>query len=244
MYLFGLENIPFVIPLLLFFIYYFTKVRELLLLSTTINRFTAICYPYNQKKIWNKFLIPIIAFCLIFPLLLTFHIFTGKGIIVPFLENSTDSYVMDVRKTILPVNNALLNAIHTSTTSFCSLILNIISFATLYIRTRNITINTNKIPNKSEIHLFLISCIDFAFDCIAVAQQVYAYSFVVRQIYYDPVFDRLYLIYPWIYDLINLSRPYLLIAMCKQMRNVFFQFFEPKIRIVQISTSGNAGTLS
>lgn len=68
-------------------------------------------------------------------------------------------------------DKSMLSAVHTTITSFCSLIFNVTSLITLYARTQSIK-NNSKLPKKGEINLLILSCIDFILDCLSEAHQV------------------------------------------------------------------------
>uniref|UniRef100_A0A914QFN1 Serpentine receptor class gamma n=1 Tax=Panagrolaimus davidi TaxID=227884 RepID=A0A914QFN1_9BILA len=174
--------------------------------------------------IWEKCLWPITAFSFAFPILTSFHILLGQPQIIPFYLTPDNSiYAIDVTN-IIKISNALINAIHTTFVSFLSLIFNILTFIYLMLIRKNCKENGRK-KYKAEKNLFIISAMDFGIDLISGLHQIFAYSYVVRNLHNDPFFDQLYLFYPWTYDIVNLSRPILLITVCQQMRQAFITAF-------------------
>uniref|UniRef100_A0AC35G9M6 Serpentine receptor class gamma n=1 Tax=Panagrolaimus sp. PS1159 TaxID=55785 RepID=A0AC35G9M6_9BILA len=92
-----------------FISYYFPRVRELLVLASAFNRFTALSFPHKQNQIWKKYLLPITGLCFLFPLLITFPLLTGKVKILPFYEPPPiiDSYVFDLQLKWFPIRKRI-----------------------------------------------------------------------------------------------------------------------------------------
>ena len=70
------------------------------------------------------------------------------------------------------------------------------------------------------------------------------YSFVIRKDLYNPLFDQIYLLMPWIFDLVHLSRPILLILMCKQMQVAFIFAIKRKQIIPNLVGGGQTITIT
>uniref|UniRef100_A0AC35GJW9 Serpentine receptor class gamma n=1 Tax=Panagrolaimus sp. PS1159 TaxID=55785 RepID=A0AC35GJW9_9BILA len=192
--------------------------------------------------IWDKCLWIFIIVSLAYPFMLNLDLLFGYADIIPFLiDGSDDTYVFAIMAPKWHISKMLggksmLSALHTTVTSLCAVTFNISSFITLFIRTRNVK-NQSKLPKKGEINLLILSCVDFALDCLSETHQVYMWTFVINKDMYNPIFDRLCLLYPWIYDIINLSRPYLLLIMCNQMQSAFLSVIKFPLKKQKVSNS-------
>ena len=140
------------------------------------------------------------------------------------------------------MSNALLTALLYCVTSIITFTCNMITLYRLYIRKQTwktrATLNSFHVAlNKGEINLLFVSLWDFWLDLLMTVHQVkdsrdplnflslynslfktIMFTFVLRDVYNDPLFDSLYLLTPWISDAISLSRPLILLIMSKQLR--------------------------
>ena len=70
------------------------------------------------------------------------------------------------------------------------------------------------------------------------------FTFAIRNDLYNPTFDQVYLLAPWIFDLVTLSRPCLLMLMCKQMQVAFIVALNKGKFMPTFVAGGNSTTLT
>ncbi|KAE9554979.1 hypothetical protein FO519_001797 [Halicephalobus sp. NKZ332] len=221
-----------------FFVYYFNYTREYLLVANAANRLTALMFPHKHDYYWSLWLVPVLVLCFLLGIPGSYHVLFGSPLILPFNSDSNDSFVLTISFTLYQVDSSFNGAVQACVTGLASLILNLTS---LYLLRKKMMAKTKKV-SRTQTSLFFIALWDFFFEMIWGIHQAWVYTFVLRNDLYNPIFDTLYLVVPWLGDFVTLSRPYIILALCKQARTIFFNTSATtRIIIVQSSTIQSTG---
>uniref|UniRef100_A0A914RE06 Serpentine receptor class gamma n=1 Tax=Panagrolaimus davidi TaxID=227884 RepID=A0A914RE06_9BILA len=213
-----------------FFQVYFNIAHSLLVTLTSFNRMTSMALPRLHEKLWKQILWPGILVSLVLSIVPIWHLPFSTISVIPFnAKVSEDAYVMSAKYP--GVSTAFNQAITFFVIAVVGLLLNILCNGFL-LKIKALT--TQKRISRTEIRLVFVSLFDFILEILFCVHQISIYLIMVPKEKNWDLFDTLFLQIPWLFDLINLSRPFLLLLMSQQVRTCFFNLFRSQnVRIIE-----------
>uniref|UniRef100_A0A7E4UVG5 Serpentine receptor class gamma n=1 Tax=Panagrellus redivivus TaxID=6233 RepID=A0A7E4UVG5_PANRE len=217
-----------------FYYTYAEYVRPTFVLATALNRFTALWFPTKHEVFWKKSIRVTITFSFGIPFLLTWQLLISKIYTIPFNVDSDVAWSF-VKKSLdwyFNNHNSLVLCVYYAITGTVTLFINVMCLVKLRIVKNRESkgtdvqrIEAKKALKRAEIGLIVVSCGDtVAMSMIAVIHLI-LFILEQQQLWYDPLYDTMYLQIPWITDVVRFSRPFLLIFMSKSVRELFFTSF-------------------
>uniref|UniRef100_A0A7E4W4L9 Serpentine receptor class gamma n=1 Tax=Panagrellus redivivus TaxID=6233 RepID=A0A7E4W4L9_PANRE len=216
---------------------YLEFVHTMLVMLTALNRWTALILPIKYEKIWKKLIWPAIGGSFLVPFCITFQRLAVPTVTLPFSMNSSDSYVFSSEKVdwIPDGINALLFALFYIVAGVITILLNATSCVSLSLAKQNNQPNLHpkslwQSIQRTEIGLIIVSFSDMIAMCCMIVIQLTLFWLGIRGLYYDPLYDAMYLQIPWVFDLQRFIRPFMLLFMSKSMRDAFLStiYYHPK----------------
>uniref|UniRef100_A0A7E4ZYP9 Serpentine receptor class gamma n=1 Tax=Panagrellus redivivus TaxID=6233 RepID=A0A7E4ZYP9_PANRE len=178
----------------------------------------------KHEDYWIRYFPLVIALALLVPFVVLWPLLLSKTSTMLFNLEHDDVYIF-VQEELMGYPKwyiSLAFAIFYATIGITSLSINVVCMCKLR-------------EQRTELGLIVVSFGDTVATTLMVIIHLVLYVFEVQDLYYDPLYETMFLQIPWVVDIFRFSRPLLLIFMSKSVKEAFMQPFKAVTKVSKVT---------